>query len=330
MNNKELIQSLKQLKNQESAGKPSADFVAKNREILLMQIKNSTAPAEKPFSAVYFWRLTESLMPENIFRFVVRPVALSLLVFGVAFGSWAATVSASYDSLPGDTLYSLKMVAEKAQLSFTSGDNKVSLQAEFAGRRLEEIAKIAERPEMENKDERTIQAVANFSQHIKAVKSTLENINEQSGTAATVAQMVDRKTAEFADALDKAKTDATEGVKNEMDKASNLVTDTGIKAIEVMIKQSEQGGVQINQEEVANKIEEKIKTAEQSVVGASAGVDAKKEATDALNGVRGALAGEQLGTVVDKLVEAKNLVNTVLGDGTASSTADGSASSTNK
>lgn len=335
MNNKELIQSLKQLKNGESAGSPSRDFVAKNREILMMQIKNSSAPAEKPLSAVYFWRLAESVMPTNVFRFVVRPVALSLLVFGVAFGSWAATVSASYDSLPGDTLYSLKMVAERAQLSLTSGDDKPSLQAELAGRRLEEMAKIAERSDVQNKEERTMKAVANFQEHVKAVKTTLENMND-GGKAAEVAQMMDRKTAEFSSALDKAKENASEGMKKEVDKASNLVTDTSIKAMEVIIKQSEQGTVQINQEEMANKIGEKIKTVEAQVgqMGATdgaAGTNVQQEAKDALTETKEALAdNQQLGTVVDKLVEVKNLVNTALGGSSASSTVSGGNSTSTK
>ena len=336
MTNKELIQSLKQLKSNESAGTPRRDFVAKNREILMMQIKNSSAPAEKPFSAVYFWRMAESVMPTNVFRFVVRPVAMSLLVFGVAFGSWAATVSASYDSLPGDTLYGLKMAAEKAQMSLTSGDDKPSLQAELAGRRLEEMAKIAERADVNNKEERTMQAVANFQVQVKAVKTTLENM-DNGEKAAEVAQMVDRKTAEFSSALDKARENASEGVKKEVDKASSLVTDTGIKAIEVMVKQSEQGTVQINQEEMVNKIGEKIQTVEERVgqIGAAdsaGGTNVQQEAKDALTEVKEALAdNQQLGTVVDKLVEVKNLVNTALGEGSASSTAsDGNSTSTNK
>lgn len=333
MTNKDLIQSLKQLKNSDSAGAPSRDFVAKNREILMMQIKNSSAPAEHPFSAVYFWRLCENVMPENLFRFVVRPVVMSLLVFGVAFGSWAATVSASYDSLPGDTLYGLKIAAENAQLSLTSSDNKPSLQADLAARRLEEMAKIDERADIQNKEERTKEAVANFQEHVKAVKTTLENMSD-GDKAAEVAQMMERKTAEFSSALDKAKENASEDMKKEVDKASNLVNDTSIKAIEVMVKQSEQGNVQINQDEMAGKIQEKIQTVLDTVsqIGSGQGTaqDAvKQEATEVLGQAQTALENQQQSTAVDKLVEVKNLVNTALGDGVASSTPD-SSTSTNK
>jgi len=330
MNNKELIQSIKQLKNGGPAGAPSQEFLAKNREILLMQIKNNSAPAEKPFSAVYFLRMMENVMPENMFRFVIKPVALCVLIFGAAFGSWAA----SYDSLPGDTLYGLKMAAEKAQLTLTPGDNKVSLQAELASRRLDEIAKIAEQADVDNKDERTMQAVANFQEHVKAVKTTLENMDE-GGKAVEAAQMVDRKTTEFATALDKARENASEDVKTEVDKASNLVTDTGIKAIEVIVKQSEQSAVEINKDEMVGKIQDKIQTVEDKVSQIEPGQGsvqdgAKQEAKEVLDQAKSALENQELGTVVDKLVEVKNLVNAVTDAGATTSTPSDASTSTPK
>ena len=330
MTNKELIQSIKQVKNHESAGVPSGKFLAKNREILMMQIKNNSAPAERPFSAVYFMRMARGMMPENVFQFVVKPVALCVLVFGAAMGSWAA----SYDSLPGDTLYGVKMVAEKAQLTLTPGDDKVSFQAELAGRRLDEIAKIAEQSDVDNKDERTMRAVANFQEHVQAVKTTLENM-DAGGKAVEAAQMVDRKTTEFATALDKAKENASDAVKTEVDKASSLVTDAGIKAIEVIVKQSGESAAQINTDEMVGKIQDKIQTVEDKVnqIGAGQGTTqdgAKQEAQGVLNEAKDALENQELGTVVDKLVEVKNLVNAATDAATSTISGGDVSTSTNK
>ena len=336
MNNKELIQSIKQLKNQNAAGNPDENFVAKNRDILMMQVRNNSLPAEKPFSPAYFLRLAESLFPENLFKFVVRPVVLGLLVFGVAFGSWAATVSASYNSLPGDKLYSLKRMAEKAQLSLTSKENKPSLQVELASKRLDEVAKIAEKPSIVNKEERAKQAVNNFTEQVQAVKTTLEDLSAQkeSGKVVEVAQMVDRKTAEYVSALEKAKDSIPGGdIKKEVDLASNAVSDAGIKAIEVIVKKSEEGSVQINKEEVTSKVEEKIKIVEESVnliATSTISSTVKDDVKGVITEAKEALSEKDLGTVVDKLVEAKNLVNTVvMGDNvSSSSTPGGSATST--
>lgn len=336
MTDKELIQNLKQLKNNETAGAPSGDFISKNREIMLMQIKNSSAPAERPFSAVYFWRLIESVVPENVFRFVIRPAVLSLLAFGVAFGSWAATVSASYDSLPGDKLYSLKRMAEEAQLSLTSKDERPSLQIEMASRRLDEVAKIAEKPSILNKEERTKQAVKNFTEQIQSVKIALENLSQENKSddkAMEVAQMVDRKTTEYATVLKKTgdNADAPE-VKKEVEAATSAVSDAGIKAIEVIVKKSEQGMAEINKEDVVTKVEEKIKIIEQSasqITTSTISGEIKEGVKEAIIDAKAALNNDNLGVVVDKLVEAKNLVNTVFGENAATSSPS-SSTSTNK
>lgn len=334
-NNKELIQLLKQLKNNESAGKPSNDFISKNRETMLLQIKNSSALAERPNSAVYFWRLVESIMPENVFRFVVRPAVLSLLVFGAAFGSWAASVSASYNSLPGDTLYSLKRMAERAQFSLTSKNDRPSLQIELASRRLDEVAKIAEKPSIINKEERTKQAVKNFTEQVYSVKITLENLStedKKSNKAMEMAQMVDRKTTEYATILEKTKeSSAAPEVKKEVEAATSAVSDAGIKAIEVIVKKSGEGAIEMNKEDVISKVEEKIKIVEQSVnqittSTISSGI--KEEVKEAIGEAKAALDENNLGAVMDKLVEAKNLVNTVFMDGSASSSPFGSTSTT--
>ncbi|MFA5133254.1 MAG: hypothetical protein WC459_00380 [Patescibacteria group bacterium] len=334
MNNKELIQSIDQLKNQDAAGNPDGNFVAKNREILMMQIKNSSVPAEKPFTPAYFLHMAESLMPANLFKFIVRPVVLSLLVFGVAFGSWAASVSASYNSLPGDKLYSLKRMAEKAQLTLTSSNDKPSLQVELASKRLDEVAKIAEKPSISNKDERTKMAVKNFTQQVQTVKIALENLSTEQEPARVieVAQMVDRKTAEYATVLEKTKdSTATLEIKKEVEFATSAVSDAGIKAIEVIVKKSEEGSLEINKEEVANNVGEKIKIVEQSVNQITTSTitsTVKEDVKDVLIEAKEALDSNNFGVVVDKLVEAKNLVNTVVADNQATSTPSGATAST--
>lgn len=341
MNSKELIQSIKNLRSQDAAGSPDRDFIAKNREILMMQVKNNSVPTERPFSFNYILRLTETLLPANLFKFVVRPVALALLVFGVAFGGWAATVSASYDSLPGDTLYTFKRMAENAQVSLASKEDKPSLHVEFATRRLEEVAKIAEKGDFNNKEERARQAVNNFTEQVQAVKTTLENMSDKQepGKAVEIAQMVDRKTTEYASVLEKTIGSMPgSDIAKEVLAASSAVSDAGIKAIEVIIRKSEGSAAQINQEEMVNKVEEKIKIVEQSVSQMSDSTSTiastvKKDAKGYLTEAKEAMEGNNLGAVVDKLIEVKNLVNTVVAEVviTSSSTLpSGNSTSTNK
>src|SRR3989338_6499337 len=264
-NNKDLAKSLKQLKNLSAAGAPCQDFVSRNKDILMMQIRNSSAEKKQILNIRTLWQIAEAVVPENLFKFAVKPALLALLVFGTAFGGWAATVSASYGSLPGDTLYSLKIAAEKAQLTLTSKEAKPSLQVEFAGRRLEEMAKIASQPSSDNQQERTKQAVKNFTKQVQAVKTTLENLETKDNPAKAleIAQIVDRKTTEYTSVLEQTKDAVSEEVKKDVDTASNMVNDTGIKAVEVIVKTSNNDSS--TQQEVTTKVEEKIKMVEEAV-----------------------------------------------------------------
>jgi hypothetical protein len=321
-NNKDLIKSLKQLKNLEAAGSPSRNFVNRNREILMMQIKNSSMQKERIFGVKHIWRIAEAVLPENLFKFVVKPVSLGILIFGAVFGGWAATVSASYGSLPGDKLYSLKIMTEKAQLTLSTREARPSLQVEFAGRRLEEVAKVTSKTSSDNKNKgnRARQAVKNFSRQLKTVKATLENLQSKQDTAKAleIAQAVDRKTTEYISVLEKVKDDVSAEVKQDVEAASSIVSDTGIKAVEVIVKTIKDGASQAEKQEVATKVEEKIKLVEIQVQQLSStstiSGEITQEAKSALIEAKQALDNKDLTIVVDKLAEVKNLVNNAAGN----------------
>ncbi|MBU1179497.1 hypothetical protein KJ885_00985 [Patescibacteria group bacterium] len=317
MKNNDLNRSLKQLKNLKSAGLPSGDFVAQNREILMMQIKNSAGEVKRPFAPAYIWKAFESIVPETTFRFVVRPVLMGLLVLGIAFGGWSATVKASQDSLPGDALYSIKIMAENAQLSLTSSENKVSLQTELAEKRLAEMRAILEAPYTEDQEERTKTAVQNFSKQVKAVQTTLENLDSnKSGAVLEAAKIVDTKTAEYTIALEGAKDGLTGSAMEAMEEATDAVDNASIKAVSVIIKEGGESG------DNASKAEETIKIVEekaQNVATSTGSGTLTEEVKDVLDKAKTALDNNDLNTVMDKVVEAKNLVNSATG-ASASST----------
>lgn len=314
---KELKNSLKQLKTHESAGSPSKDFVEKNREILMMQIKNSAGEAKKPLSPAYAWRAFEAIAPSHLFKFAIRPALVALLIFGVFFGGWAATISASYDSLPGDALYSIKLITEKAQLTLTSGENKVSLQTELAEKRLKEMRQILEAPYIENKEERTKTAVQNFSKQVKAVQTTLESLDSNESDAVLgAAKIVDTKTAEYTIALEGAKDSLTGDAKEAVEEASDAVDNVSIKAVEVIIKKEGESS------ENVSKAVETIKIVEEkadSVATSTGAGTLTEEVQGVLDEAKDALNGNDLSAVMDKVVEAKNLVNSAV---SASSTVD--------
>lgn len=320
MTDKELIGAIKQLKNFSAAGNPSEEFVKRNREILMMQVKNSTTEMRPQFSIGYAKRLFESVLPHGFYKFAVKPLVTAVVTLAVAAGSWAATFSASYESLPGDTLYGVKLAAEKTQLTLTPSSGKASLNVEFANRRLEEIAKIAGTSSINNKDQRTKRAVENFKFHITAVKDSLgvlQKGGEGGEKAVEMAEMVDRKTQEYGATLQKMKEDASSDMKKEVEMAANLIDDASIQAVGVMVKNLSSASSSLAAS-VSDRVEDKIKKVETKVAAidtnTSSTEEAAKEAKAALDEAKTALENNDLTAAVDKLVEVKNLVNSVTGN----------------
>ncbi len=94
---------------------------------------------------------------------VVSIVVIVLLAFG-------GTVAASFNSLPGEPLYQVKMATETVRLSLTPSDTgKAQLNAAFADERVDEIIRMAEKGDAERIEETTdrlnrqLLAVANLT-----------------------------------------------------------------------------------------------------------------------------------------------------------------------
>jgi hypothetical protein len=303
MTNKELARALKQLKTLKSAGAPSAEFLSRSRDILMMQIKNSSAEPVKMSGLARARWILSSAVPRDFYKSMVRPMAASFAMLFVAAGAWAASVSVSYETVPGDALYSLKMMAEKTQLTFSSQDVKPSLQVEFANRRLEEINKIANRSAIKNKEARTKEAVKNFNFYIAAVKTELDDLASGSSSekAMEVAQMVNRKTEEYGTVLNQVRASAGTETQKEVDKATSAVDGAALQAVNVIVKNSAEASSTI-----INSIESKVIKLEGSLNGAGA---QSTEAMESLNEAKAALENNDLNAAADKLIEVKLLMD---------------------
>ena len=88
-------------------------------------------------------------------------------------------MNASLQTVPGDMLYSVKLVSEKAQLSLATDGARRKLRAEFASRRLNEVAALVRRNDIQDKDEKVKTAVAGFNKQIAGIKDgILEETDE--------------------------------------------------------------------------------------------------------------------------------------------------------
>ena len=120
MTEKELIAKLQKLRQI----KPNRNWVILTKHQILGEKINS-------FEALFNW-----------FRvFFAKPAYVGLIVI---IAGLFGTFNFAQKSLPGDYLYQLKKITEKAQAVFVSEEEKPKVQLELANKRVEELNKIAQ------------------------------------------------------------------------------------------------------------------------------------------------------------------------------------------
>ena len=112
-------------------------------------------------------------LPRLIFspKFVFAEVLSVLIFFGI--------FTSAQNSLPGDLLYPVKKVTEKARLIFVSGDEKQIAQIELANKRLEELSQIAQKNQVEKLAPAIEEYQASVSEAAKNIKKITKEIIQQ-------------------------------------------------------------------------------------------------------------------------------------------------------
>jgi hypothetical protein len=320
----DLIKKLKGLKRLEVR----TEWKKSNREFLMSEIK-STMPAANEKWAL---ELSKIIFPWKVMKLAARPALALVSVLALVLGS-GLSVSASQLALPGDALYGLKIASEKVQVALTF-DKKESakMHVELAGKRINEIKKIKENTDSNEKKVQKINvAMDKFKEEISTVQNKLENLNKESSAEATVevAQIVDNKTAEYQKDLVTATNelpelnDATQNISQSLD----LADKTSDAALALVVEKHAQGEVVLSsesEEEMLQRVGEKIEitgakvTAVQSQVsGLTLPVDpaatlVAQQTTDqakvVLDEAREALDQKDLGIALTKAIESKELV----------------------
>ncbi|KKR48832.1 MAG: hypothetical protein UT86_C0002G0006 [Candidatus Magasanikbacteria bacterium GW2011_GWC2_40_17] len=289
---KNKIQSLKSLRASVS---PNPEWLKSNREILVMQISN-TLEAKK---AATWWRMDsvwnflKIFLPSRMVGYVVRPVMAVMAIFGLIFGGWTTTVSASYNSLPGDVLYSVKLATESMQTSLASKPEEIKLRMEFAGRRAEEVKKIVKSDVSKIKKEQKVEeAVKHLKNDLEVVRVNLDTIKNDPVTVGSsqvvvdVAKVVDQKSTEIQKSLEQTNTDAAIAAKDapvvavvvpvlnnnnvvlvadQVKQAAAVAQETGVKAIEVIVEKHQADNSTVSKEEVKSIVDNKLDAIAQKV-----------------------------------------------------------------
>lgn len=332
-----LVQQLKNLKNHPCAGAADSLWLAKNREILLMQVRN-TMPARISDKAIHVAFISSKA--KQFIRWYVsggtkwgiafRGSVALLMVILLPMTGWVTSVNAALGSVPGDTLYGLKIVSEKVQISLTTDrTTKIKLRSQFASRRADEVRKLAAKPDAQT-NAHVKEAVEKLSVEITTVQRNLEEIKaekkENPEVIIEAARVVDSATDAIAKVLE---TTETTTAATEIQAAKTLVDSVGVSAIRTLITTKNDIVLTVTDKEITTAIVEKIKSAEtqllsveQAIVATTSTVsvpaakelqqkfDAQvKNAKDAVQNAVDSVKNQQFENAIDKVKEAKQLVS---------------------
>lgn len=172
-----LASQLRAAASQPSAGGFSVEqkLVAKRR--MLTSIGADLAESPVSLRTKYLIWISQS--------FISRPVTIGVAGVVLAVSGLMTTVQAAQQSVPGDALYTVKLINEQAKLQLASLDRKAVLHTEFASNRLSEIAKLQSEPQ----NTATDLVTKTMNAYTAEVASANKNLQELqvSGNTATIA-----------------------------------------------------------------------------------------------------------------------------------------------
>ena len=230
-----VIAQLKQMKRSPEAGAASASLKGAGRDALMQAIGHQdVTPNRLSVGDVFlFYRW-------NVSQFVSMPATVTASLLVVVFGGWMTTVSAA-SSLPGDTLYGLKLVTERAQLSIASLEHKAVLHTEFAERRLEEAVALESSTDPERASYVNT-ALHAFARELSLAEGNLRQLKEEGNLGTIqVATTVDQKIGALNSVIDKRvegehpEANAVEEVRDITRQASNSVVDVIVETHEASL-----------------------------------------------------------------------------------------------
>ena len=210
----DIIEKLNTLKSVQ----PSEKLVVEMREEVL-----SKAPV--------FCNLEHSYTEKSIFSlnnlFVKRmAVSFTAIVFVLTGGLSASYASRS--SLPGDTLYPVKIASEDVVLAISSGDRKAEIEIEQAGRRLEEAIEISKNPSDIHQGEKLKKLIVSFEEKVNRAQNGLMEI-EDNEKKAKIAKVINVQTEKYTEVLAVTSENLTDVVKNDVSETIASATDSNKK-----------------------------------------------------------------------------------------------------
>jgi len=164
-------------------------------------------PADRDFlkslrgELVFYMKANPAVEPRVGFRFNANKIPAAALIGLIAVLSGVGTVAASQNSLPGETLYSVKLLSEKAQLAVVLGPKaKADLRFILAQKRINEAKEFLEKAKMEQltrqqQESDLSPAINNFNENLSGVYGWADNLKKTGNFEDAIQVNSDLKTA---------------------------------------------------------------------------------------------------------------------------------------
>ncbi|HEX9664760.1 MAG TPA: DUF5667 domain-containing protein [Patescibacteria group bacterium] len=266
--------------------RPDYNWKVSNRAFLLNEILKET-----PINRVVnnqkfkFSDLVKLLTRDFSLKLVTRPVLASFLVAGLVLGGGITSVGASWDSLPGDTLYSVKRTYEKAQVVLTIDKyKKAELGVNLVKKRVDELRQIKQNDQSKSKKiEKINLAAGEIRREVKITKDNLNKIKSDKEIARVVrvAKVIDVEVNKIKKTLKEQKEnidqEIIEKTKEKIDQALDAIKEAGVEAAVIIVEKHVSGEAGISEEEVVELINTKIESTKQELESAKEKVEVLAE-----------------------------------------------------
>lgn len=307
MTNKELQQILAEARTERRGGAPHEDWVTRNRSIMMMQIENTSVRKDRVSLVDGVQNFASIFLPAEQLWATARAVAVFVLMIGTVFGGGLAAVIASQNAAPGDFSYAAKLAMEKAQVMLAPNDAyRVRLHANFADRRLDEAAKLAEGPEDGRR--MAIDVLEGFNDELDQLREGLDGLKEVDPEGVAIAaKLLDRKMVAYQQVLRGVVRSLPVDVRPQALAVIDRVDGLSLQAVAVLVEQHLAGDVNASKQTVANRIEDRIQQAEAKLIVADERPQA--EAKVAIAEARELLKEENYQAAFSKMVEVVEMTN---------------------
>lgn len=317
MNDKNLKDIFSDIKNERRGGAPHDVWVKRNRDILLMQVRNTVGSVEKPGLSANLRHLFAVFIPMETVRMTARGFAVFALAIGIALGGGLVSAQVYREASPGEALYRVRVAVERAQLALAPNDEyRTRLHTEFADRRIDEVAKLAE--ESADRPDLVTGVLAAFETEVTSLQTGLESLRKNDPAAAIdAAKLMERKTAVYQNALRKAAALLPPAIQPSIARTRDLVDGVTIKAMAVIVEHHLAGDSEASKNVVVTKFEERLQQAEAKLDTASLGQDVNApaaktvQAKAAIAAAKALLKEENYEAALSKIVEAAELTKEV-------------------